>query len=81
MVSARSVFSFSALAMLREIGGDFNRVREPRAQMVAGAVEKNLRLVFEPAEGARMDDAVAVALVMGAPFGRGFRICVRACRR
>ncbi len=48
-------------------GGDFNRVREPRAQMVAGAVEKNLRLVFESAEGARMDHAVAVALVMRAP--------------
>ena len=63
-------------------GGDFNRVRQPRAEMVAGAVEKNLRLVFEPAEGARMDDAVAVALVMRAPVGRRFRdIRGRACRR
>ena len=47
-------------------GGDFDRMRQPRAQMVAGAVEKNLRLVFEAAEGARMDDAVAVALKFGA---------------
>src|SRR5450432_2187008 len=60
-------------------GGDFNRVREARAQMVAGAVEENLRLVFEPAESARMDDAVAVALVMRAPFGRGFRMVAAAC--
>ena len=51
-------------------GGDFHRVGEPRAEMVARAVEKNLRLVFEPAEGARVDDAVTVALVLGAPFGR-----------
>ncbi len=53
-------------------GGDFDRVREARAEMIAGAVEKNLRLVFEPAEGARMDDAVAVALIMRAPVGRRF---------
>ena len=33
-------------------GGHFNGVREPRAQVVAGAVEENLRLVFQPAEGA-----------------------------
>ncbi len=31
---------------------DFHGVRQARAQVVAGAVEKNLRLVFEPAEGA-----------------------------
>ena len=48
-------------------GGHFDGVREPRAQMVAGAVEENLRLVFQPAKGARMDDAIAVALIMGAP--------------
>jgi hypothetical protein len=53
-------------------GGDFNRMREPRAEMVARAIQKNLRLVFEPAEGARMNDAVAVALVLGAPFRRRF---------
>ena len=63
-------------------GGDFNRVRQPRAEVVAGAVEKNLRLVFQPAEGARVDHAVAVALVLRAPDGRRLRdICGRACRR
>src|SRR5258708_29483473 len=40
--------------------------------MIAGAIEKNLRLVFEAAEGARMDDAVAVALIMRAPNGGQF---------
>jgi hypothetical protein len=48
-------------------GGDFNGVGQPRAQMIAGAVEKNLRLVFQPAKGARMNDPVAVALVLRAP--------------
>ena len=48
-------------------GGDFDGVREPRAEVIAGAVEKNLGLVFQPAEGARMNDAVAVALVLRAP--------------
>ena len=31
--------------------GDLDGVREPRAQVVAGAVEKDLRLVLEPPEG------------------------------
>src|SRR5664279_5518248 len=47
--------------------------------MVASAVEENLRLVFEPAEGARVDDAVAVALIMCAPFGRSFFVFAAAC--
>ena len=51
-------------------GSDFNCVRQPRAEMIARAVEKNLRLVFEPAERARMNDAVAVALVLRAPGWR-----------
>ena len=49
---------------------DFHRVRQPRAEVVAGAVEKDLRLVFEPAEGARVNDSIAVPLVLRAPFGR-----------
>src|SRR5436190_12916168 len=53
---------------------DLDGVGEPRAQMVAGAVEKNLCLVFQPAEGARMNDAVAVALEMRAPLGRLFLV-------
>jgi hypothetical protein len=36
--------------------------------MVARAVEENLGLVLEPAEGAAVDDAVAVALEGGAEF-------------
>src|ERR1035437_8778055 len=46
--------------------------------MVAGAVEKNLRLVFEPAKGARVDESVAVALIMRAPFGRNFLVFTTA---
>src|SRR5438067_10909287 len=41
-------------------------MRQARAQMVAGAVEKNLRLVFKAAERARMDDAGAIPLKFGA---------------
>src|ERR1041384_1838848 len=33
--------------------------------MIAGAVEENLRLVFEPAKGARVDDPRAVAMKFG----------------
>src|SRR5580704_11000133 len=55
-------------------GGDFNGMREPRAEMIAAAVEEDLRLVFEPAKGARVNDTVAVALVLGAPFGGRFGI-------
>jgi hypothetical protein len=59
-------------------GGDFNGVRKARAQMIAGAVEKNLRFVFEPAKSARMNNPVAVALVMRAPIRRRFRMFATA---
>ena len=55
-------------------GGDFDGVRQAGAEVVAGAVEEDLGLVFEAAEGARVDDAVAVALVFGAPIGRRFGV-------
>src|SRR5271167_4746319 len=42
--------------------GDLDGVGHARAVMVAGAVEEDLRLVLEAAEGAAVDDAVAVAL-------------------
>src|SRR5580704_8668531 len=42
--------------------------------MVAGAVKKDLGLVFEAAECARMNDAVAVALIVRPPRGRRFGI-------
>jgi hypothetical protein len=54
-------------------GGHFDGVGQPRAQMIARAVEENLRLVFQPAKGARMDDAVAVALIFSAPQRRRLR--------
>src|SRR6478735_11951003 len=43
-----------------------DRMRQARAQMVTGAIEKNLRFVFEAAEGARMNDACTIALKFGA---------------
>ena len=46
--------------------GDLHRVGHARAVMVARAVEEDLRLVLQPAEGAAVDDAVAVALEGGA---------------
>jgi hypothetical protein len=41
-------------------------MREPCAEMIAGAVEENLRLVLQPAKGARMNDPRAIALKFGA---------------
>src|SRR5262249_4618532 len=41
---------------------DFEAVRQARPIMVALVIDKDLRLVLEAPEGARMDDAVAVAL-------------------
>lgn len=52
-------------------GRDFDGVGEASAEMITGAIEEDLSFVFEAAEGAGMDDAIAIALVMGAPF-RGF---------
>ena len=44
---------------------DLERVREPRAVVVALERDEDLRLVLEPPERARVDDPVAVALVLG----------------
>ncbi len=41
--------------------GDFQRVGEPGAVMVALVIDEDLRLVRQPPEGGRMDDAVAVS--------------------
>ena len=38
------------------------RVREPRAVVIAGRREEDLRLVLEPPEGLAVDDAIAIAL-------------------
>ena len=44
---------------------NFDGVSQPRAQMVAGAVEENLRLVFQTTKGSRMNDASPIALEFG----------------
>lgn len=59
-------------------GGNLHGVREARAEVITGAVEENLGFIFEAAKGAGMDHAVAVALVLGAPLGRGFVIFAAA---
>ena len=41
-------------------------MREPRAKMIAGPVQENLRLIFQAAEGPRMNDPRAVALKLRA---------------
>src|SRR5436853_6588326 len=41
-------------------------MREPRAKMIAGPVEENLRLIFQAAESPRMNDPRAVALKLRA---------------
>src|SRR5437763_3591001 len=43
-------------------GGDLNRVSQTRAQVIAGPVEKHLRLVFQTAKRARMNDPRPIAL-------------------
>ena len=49
-----------------------DRMGQPRAVVVALVGDEDLRLVLQPAEGGRMDDAVAVALERRA--GRAFRL-------
>src|SRR5579859_612707 len=39
-----------------------NRVGQPRAEMIACAVQKYLRLIFQPPKRAAVDDPVAVTL-------------------
>src|SRR5262245_57660462 len=53
-------------------GSDFHRMRQAGAKMIAGAIEKDLRLIFEAAKRARVDHAVAIPLVVSPPFGRVF---------
>ena len=51
----------------------FERVGEPRAEMVALVIDENLRLVRQAAEGGGMDDAVAIAAEVVARGRRRFR--------
>ena len=41
---------------------DLERVRQPRAVVIAGRREEHLRLVLEPAKRLRVHDAIAIAL-------------------
>ncbi len=50
--------------------GGLQRVGQPRDEVVAGGRDEDLRFVLQPAEGLAVDDAVAVALEVGAG-GRG----------
>src|ERR1051326_5306809 len=54
--------------------GYLYRVRETSPQVIAGSVEEDLGFVFQPAKGPGMNDPVPVALIMGAPFRRLFRV-------
>ena len=51
--------------------GHFERMREPRAVMIALVEDEDLGLVLEAAERGRMDDAVAVAAEGAAALARG----------
>jgi hypothetical protein len=42
--------------------GRLERVRHPRAIVVAGGVDEDLRLAFQPPEGLRVQDPVPIAL-------------------
>ena len=57
-------------------GRHLDGMGEPGAEVIAAAAEEDLGLVFETAEGARMNDAGAVPLVLGA-MGMG-RLAVLA---
>ena len=60
--SVRPSFRPSALATVRGNLRDFNRVRQPVAEVIGELGRKNLRLILQPAKGARMNNAVAIAL-------------------
>ena len=59
--------------------GDLESVRESRAQMIAGAIEKYLRLVFQAAECAAVDDPSAVTLVFRAVRVGWLFMCATGC--
>ena len=66
----------------RQRAGDLrhlDRVGEPGAVVVALVGDEHLRLVLQPAEGGRMDDAVAVALERRAR--RALRLAIEAAAR
>ena len=62
IASTRSSFRRSARRDAARDARRLERVREPRAEVVALGIDEDLRLVAQPAERLRVDDAVAVAL-------------------
>src|SRR4030095_1743853 len=54
--------------------GHFDRMSQARAQVIACSVQKNLRLVLEPAKSTRMNNTRPVALKFHAVFVPGLRI-------
>src|SRR4029079_3775535 len=49
---------------------DLQAVRKPRAEKVAFMIDKNLRLVLKAPEGVRVDDAIAITLVVASAARR-----------
>src|SRR5688500_3650133 len=54
--------------------GDFDGVRESRQQMIAGTIQKDLRLVLQSPKRARMNHARPVALVVSPMRMRGLGV-------
>ena len=54
--------------------GDFKRVRQARAVIIAFGIDENLGLIFKPSESGRVQNTVAVALKASAQIGFFFRI-------
>ena len=74
IASVRSSFSPSARATVRAIPRRLERVREPRAVVVALGRDEHLRLVLEAPERLRVHDPVAVALERRAVVRVGLRL-------
>src|SRR5262249_38428557 len=55
-------------------GCHFNRMCQPSAQMVAGPIQKDLRLVLHSAKRARMNNACAIPLKFRSERMAGLRI-------
>ena len=53
---------------------DLDGMCQPRAEQVAFMVDEDLGLVFEPAKGGGMNDAVAITLEFAAMGRRRFRV-------
>jgi len=51
---------------------DFDRMGKTRAVVIPLVIDKDLGLVFQASEGSGMDDAVAVALIIGSGRARWF---------